>query len=159
MTDAEARTKAIDEVLAASAACEAPALDYGEVEALVDSCRVARTYATATAYAFGEVVHPPTANGHAYRCVKAGLSGAGEPAWPTRDFARVSDGAVTWEEAGPAGASVYDIRRAVHRAWTAKMAKAAKLTRVAAGEVEAHAGEVFEHCREMARRYAPAGVS
>jgi len=42
------------------------------------------------------VVLPNPANGHTYTATVAGISGAGQPAWPTIAGATVTDGTVTW---------------------------------------------------------------
>ncbi|HEY6969618.1 MAG TPA: hypothetical protein VJA94_10465, partial [Candidatus Angelobacter sp.] len=49
----------------------------------------------------GEVITPntgTTGNGHTYRCIVAGTSGANQPNFPTGDQATVTDGSVTWQE-------------------------------------------------------------
>lgn len=44
---------------------------------------------------------PTVANGHVYKVVTAGTSGAGEPAFPTTAGATVADNTVVWQETGP----------------------------------------------------------
>ncbi|MDD4356505.1 MAG: prepilin-type N-terminal cleavage/methylation domain-containing protein [Smithellaceae bacterium] len=55
-------------------------------------------------YLVGDIVVPINNNGHYYQCTIAGMSGANEPAktaWlPTTSPWTVTDGAVTWTEAG-----------------------------------------------------------
>lgn len=53
-----------------------------------------------TAYVVGNVRRKTTDNGHAYICVVAGTSAGTEPTWPTTPGATVTDGTVTWAEAG-----------------------------------------------------------
>ena len=60
----------------------------------------ATAWAANTAYRIGSIRRPTTANGHIYRCVVAGTSGSTEPSWPTARGATVTDGTVTWAEAG-----------------------------------------------------------
>ncbi len=45
----------------------------------------------------GSLVRPSIANGHYYRCIVAGVTGAGEPAWPTVPGDTVADGGATWQ--------------------------------------------------------------
>jgi hypothetical protein len=46
---------------------------------------------------------PTVDNGHAYLCVTAGTSNATQqPTWLKEAGASVTDGGVTWKEAGPA---------------------------------------------------------
>ncbi len=54
-------------------------------------------WTSSTAYALGDVVHPPTINGFVYECVTAGTSGATEPGWGTTQDAVFADGTVTWK--------------------------------------------------------------
>jgi hypothetical protein len=60
-----------------------------------------------TACLVGEMAGPSTIedgvtvaapNGHTYRCIVAGTTGAVQPAWPTTEGAVVVDGTVHWEE-------------------------------------------------------------
>ena len=54
-----------------------------------------------TAYTVGQIVRPATGNGHLYRCVIAGTSGASTPTFPTTSGATVVDNAaITWQECG-----------------------------------------------------------
>lgn len=54
-----------------------------------------------TAYVLDQERIPNTPNGHRYRVIVAGTSGAAEPAWPTASGATVVDGGVTWQCLGP----------------------------------------------------------
>jgi hypothetical protein len=58
--------------------------------------------AATTAYAVDDVVRPAAGNGWLYRCVVAGTTGAGLPAYPTVLGQTVADGGVTWEAYGRA---------------------------------------------------------
>lgn len=53
-------------------------------------------------YVVGELGVPNTDDGHIYVVQGGGTSGAAEPTWPTGAGANVTDGTVTWKEAGPA---------------------------------------------------------
>lgn len=53
-----------------------------------------------TAYTTGDIVVPYYNNGHYYRSTQTGTSSASEPAWPVTNGAAVTDGGVTWTEAG-----------------------------------------------------------
>lgn len=52
------------------------------------------------AYAVNDTVRKVSNNGHVYRCIVAGTSSSSEPTWPTGPGATVTDGSVTWAEAG-----------------------------------------------------------
>jgi type II secretory pathway pseudopilin PulG len=62
-------------------------------------------WAASTAYNVGDEVRPNVPNGHIYRCTQEGTSGASEPDWPIGDT--VTDGSVTWQEAGGSGMGTY----------------------------------------------------
>lgn len=66
-----------------------------------------------TAYLYGQIVRPATANGRSYRCTSAGTSGSGTPSWPTSINATVTDGTVTWRE------NTYQVRQT--KPWTFEM--------------------------------------
>ncbi len=57
-------------------------------------------WAASTAYTVGQMISPPSANGHFYQCTVAGTSGATAPSsWPT-DGSTFTDGGVTWQDMG-----------------------------------------------------------
>lgn len=58
--------------------------------------------AASTAYQVDDVVRPAAANGWLYRCVVAGTTAVGLPAYPTTLGQTVTDGGVTWEAYGRA---------------------------------------------------------
>jgi len=53
-----------------------------------------------TNYVAGAAVVPTEPNGHTYRCIVAGTSGANQPAFPTQSGATVIDGTAKWQEIG-----------------------------------------------------------
>lgn len=57
------------------------------------------TWATGIAKNEGDLVVPTSDNGHVYYCSSGGLTGGSEPAW-TKDGSSISDGTVTWIDAG-----------------------------------------------------------
>jgi len=58
------------------------------------------TWAASTAYSVGQVRVPATGTGYVYQCVVAGTSGTTSPAFPTVFGETVTDGTVTWVNAG-----------------------------------------------------------
>lgn len=59
-------------------------------------------WAASTAYnSAGVHRRPTTYNGHRYRVLQTGTSGATEPTWPTTTGGTVTDGTVVWKEDGP----------------------------------------------------------
>lgn len=86
------------------AECRLPTLGAA-LSLLVDGGRVEAigypipSWQTNMAYAGNAAITPRTANGHQYRSLDAGTSGASEPAWPT-DGGFVSDNTLTWVDFG-----------------------------------------------------------
>jgi hypothetical protein len=93
-----------------------------------DGRRLPPAWATATAYAIGDVVRPvtPGSNNRLYICEIAGTSHATtEPTWPTADSGTVVDNTVTWREASRwfvglknTGTPVAGDTMASHASWT-----------------------------------------
>ena len=128
-----------------------PALSDEEVEAIVDA-QFTAVWAAETEYGFDTRIRPTTRNGHRYKVITAGTSGAIEPSWLTGDYSRTSDGTVLWEEAGADARSAYDVDRAVYEAWMLKAAKASEYF----GKDEQG---IYQRCVDMASRYAPVGIA
>ncbi|HFE31935.1 MAG TPA: hypothetical protein ENJ17_01345 [Gammaproteobacteria bacterium] len=88
--------------------------EYAKMKAELNGLVAAKTqtvtgWQTATTYDSGWVMPSETAdNGHVYLLVGGGggASGSAEPAWPT-DGTTVTDGALTWRDAGPRSSSVF----------------------------------------------------
>lgn len=118
---------------------------------ILDTVLRARYWEASAAKVVGDVVLPTVANGYRYRCTKAGTAGASEPTWPMRQAATVTDGTVEWTEDGPDYDNPYDIRAAIHAAWMLKASRASVLFTDDAGQRE----QVYKHCLEMAKQYAP----
>lgn len=137
--------------------------DPGDLEAVLDARKRADTWAAATAYTYGQVVLPTVRNGHRYRCVQAGTSGATEPVWLKSQGEQQSDGTsspvLTWEEAGPDFDNVYDIRGAIHDAWMLKAVKASLSVDMSQQVGGIQASQVYDHCVEMARKFAPVDIA
>jgi hypothetical protein len=128
-----------------------PTLDDVELTAILDGVQRASFWILSTAFVFGAVVMPATKNGHRYKCTTPGTTAATEPTWPTRDGAVVTDGTVTWEEAGPDYENVFDIRAAAHEAWLVKEAKAVELFDFGNQKLS----QIADRCREKAESFSP----
>jgi len=130
---------------------DTPLLDDVELNSILDSVQRASFWALSTAFTFGAVVLPVTKNGHRYRVVSAGTTAATEPTWPTRDGAVITDGTVTWQEAGADFDNVFDVRAAAEQAWTLKQSKVAQLFDVGSDKLS----QITEQCKQMAEAFAP----
>ena len=58
------------------------------------------TWTTAVAYSTNSIVTPTPSNGHFYKAIQGGVSGASQPAFPTGTGQQVADGSIIWQEAG-----------------------------------------------------------
>jgi hypothetical protein len=159
-----------------------PTLSDTEVGTLVDqTARWSGSWAASTPYVFGDAVIPTIPNGHVYRCVNAGRSGTAEPDWTAYatvdsrlaltvpywstwngfygSSGIVSDGTVTWAEAGPASEQ-YSVRDATHQAWLLKASKASADYDVAEQDGDTlKRSQVMASCERMATRFAPVGIA
>lgn len=137
--------------------------DPGDLEALLDARKRADIWAASTAYSYGQVILPTVRNGHRYRCVQAGTSGATEPTWLKSQGAEQSDGAsspaLTWEEAGPDFDNVYDVRAAIHAAWMLKAMKASLSVDISQQVGGIRASQIYDHCIQMAQKFAPVSIA
>ena len=59
------------------------------------------SWAATTAFGVGAVVAPDTPNGFLYKVSTQGVSGGGEPSWPTTVGNTVTDGTVVWTTINP----------------------------------------------------------
>lgn len=132
-----------------------PELDDVELNSILDDCQRASFWILSTAFAFGDVVLPATKNGHRYKCTTAGTTAATEPTWPTRDGSTVTDGTVTWQEAGPDFDNVFDVRSAAGQAWMVKTAKASVLFNGSGQQTS----QIAEHCKQMAESFDPINIA
>lgn len=164
-TDAEFLTAATDELTAAAQPDIQPVIT-DRVSAILASVKLATTWVNNTAYVVGNVVMPTVRNGHKYRCIQAGTSEAllaDQPDWPVGASAVITEGAsdpiLTWAEDGPELSQIYDVRRAVHKAWLEKAAKASILADVSQQVGGIRSSQIYDHCIKQAERYASAGIA
>jgi hypothetical protein len=79
-------------------------------------------WAATHAYALGDRVAGTPRNGHVYVVTAAGTSGASAPSFPTTSGGTVTDGTVTWQEAGGSWEPTYDLNSAAAEGWRWKAA-------------------------------------
>lgn len=106
----------------------APALTKGdgaspdptkELDAVLLASVRGSTWIANTAYVYDQVVFPTVRNGHKYRVLTPGTSGATQPTWP--DWGYVTDGTVELYEDGADFPNIYDVRRAAYEALDRKV--------------------------------------
>ena len=140
-----------------------PVLTPDELKAILSRHKRAAYWAASTAYAVGDTILPTVGNGHRYVCVQAGTSGATEPTWSKAMGAIASDGTsdpvLKWQEDGPAFKNVYNVRAAIHEAWTVKAGKASLSVDVNQQVGGLKASQIYDHCMKMAQAYAPLEIS
>lgn len=106
----------------------AVAITEDDISKILDdpAVHVASIWVADTEYEIGAKVIPTAnnRNGHWYELIAFDgedvESGATEPSWPTWDNAIVTDGNLTWQEAG-AERSLWDIREGAYQAWQKKI--------------------------------------
>jgi hypothetical protein len=144
-----------------------PELTEAELlEVLEDSARPA-AWVAATAYVVGDFL--TTAAGRLQQCVRAGTSGAAEPAWPGAEYSETlagslvgvrtdeGDGAPLWEDAGVSQPAGYDLRAAAHLGWHRKAERAAGVVDTSDPGRSIKASQAFDHCMRKAASYEPLG--
>jgi hypothetical protein len=136
-----------------------PALTDAEIDAILTETRRGDVWAAGTAYSYGAVGMPTVRNGHAYVVVVAGTSSSTEPTWPRTAASSVSDGTVTWREAGADWGELYDIRRAVYQAYRRKLAKAQDYLTVGGDGQTVNLQQIVQNLEAQARRWQPVSLA
>jgi hypothetical protein len=161
-TIAQQRTAAVALVVLNCQIAVEPAVTQAEIEAAIDKYKMADIWTLSTPYTVGDVVLPTARNGHRYRCVKGGTSGATEPDWLTRDGATITDGsgetAMRWQEAGMDYANVFDVDGCCFEVlgWKVKRCAVAIDQRLPVGAL--NASQIYDHWKELRAQYAPLGM-
>jgi len=128
------------------------------VEEIVQRNVRAVVWTAETAYAVGAKVQPTVPNGHFYECIEAGTSAEEEPTWTTRQgsFFWETDSDLAWEECAlDFDGNLYNTRNAIHECWTLKASMAANQFDISIDQQKWTRSQVYEHCLEMAKAYAP----
>jgi hypothetical protein len=139
-----------------------PTLDATDLEPILANAKVCSLWAASTAYSYGDVVIPTTSkqNGRRYRCIQAGTSASTEPTWSQVYCARMYDGStLIWEECGAQPKSLWDMRAAAHAGWLAKASKVAPDFDFSGAGESYKRSQVYDHCLEMARKFAPVRIA
>lgn len=158
MTDAEERALVGREIERVAAPSVEPVLEAQEVEDAIDSARIAGVWEAGKAYGYGDKVVPASHRGRLYECIEPGTSGGTEPTFPLYDSGQVSDGTVTWREAGRF-TRLYDARRAVCAVLDAKLAKAANDNQFLSDSRGQASSYLFLNLQRLRDRYRPVGVA
>ncbi len=158
MSDATDRTAALATLRLYVQDTVEPTLSSTELDTLIDGNKRASTWIASTAYNYGDVIRPTIRNGHYFRCVQAGTSGATEPDWPKSLSTTITEGAsnpiLTWQEAGPDRANIYDVRTAIHQGWVVKASKASVLYKTDQSGSSFEHQQIYMHCVEQAEKYS-----
>lgn len=145
-----------NKVIAAVPIAVEPMLEDQEIEAILVDVQRATVWVAATVFEYGDVIYPTSRNGHVYKAVIGGTSSTTEPTWPTRDGSGVADGStLRWQEVGRDYGNVFDIPRAINRAWHLKMGKASELMSRKTTGTTFEEQQVFEHCEKMWKSTIP----
>lgn len=133
-----------------------PVISESVMDDIISRHQLATIWDAETEFSVNQVVVPSTRNGHRYRCIVAGTSGATEPTWTRAKGAQRSDGSdgLVWQEDGADFTSLFDKFGAVHEIWMAKAELATALYKD-----RANYQQVYDHCMAMANKWAPAWVT
>lgn len=149
-------------ILCPSAVC--PTLDDVEITQILLRHRRAVLWAADTLFHLGAVVVPTLANrtGSRYRAIEytaAGTdqkTGATEPVWSSTRQSRITDNHIIWEEEGPDYNMVlWDLVGAAREGWLLKASKTVGRVDFTTQSIGVSAGQLHEHCLEMAARFQP----
>ena len=135
-----------------------PAIASETVEEIVNRHKRAEVWQAETAYSIGDRIQPTSPNGHFYECIQAGTSGEEEPTWTTRQGSCLfeTNSELKWEEiATDFDGNLYNTRAAIHECWVLKASMAASQFDISIDQQKWNRSQVYEHCLEMARAYAP----
>lgn len=141
----------------------APVLTSGEIATCTTDALIYSARANSTAYSVGDRVAPATPSGRMYRCIVGGTSASSVPTWPSLRSAYlgqiITDGTVTWEDAGHAPKERYDLNAAIRACWMLKASKAASWVDVNNEDTDYKRSQIIKHCHVMANRYPPIYVT
>ena len=71
-------------------------------------------WSATTSYSTNSIVQPSPANGHFYKAIQGGTSGAAQPAFPTVSGQQINDGSIIWQEAGATNTAAPPPQGAAH---------------------------------------------
>lgn len=153
MTEAEA----ILYVSKKAQTAEFPVVPEDDVIDIVRLNMRAKVWQPNTDYKIGDKVQPTNPNGHFYKCVQNGISGVNEPTWNVRESSRTSDGdTLVWQEfETDFDGNLFNTRTAIHELWLFKAGIAANQFDISIDQQKWNRSQIYDHCKEMARSFAP----
>jgi hypothetical protein len=108
------------------------------------------TWQAATAYAVGAAVVADPRNGSYFTATVAGTSAATQPTWPTTTNATVTDGGVTWKNAGAAAWGwSWSLSTGVRMGWEIKLGRLATVYDFKFGDQTLSRSQMFRNVREL----------
>lgn len=143
-----------------------PIIEPEALDEILNGSAKATIWAVATAYEFGDIVLPTVRNGHRYKCTVAGTSEADaddEPEWGVGAGSILTEGdsdpVLTWMEDGPDFKNLYNVRAAIHAAWMYKAGQASQLYATSQSGSRFEHQQIYDHCIQMAEKFAPVEVA
>ncbi len=135
-----------------------PTIEAETVAEIVRRHKRASVWQPETSYTVGMRVQPTVANGHFYECATAGTSATTEPDWTLKanSISYESGSALIWREiAIDVDGNLYNTRNAIHECWCLKASLSAKDFDISIDQQKWTRSQIYEHCMEMAKAYAP----
>ena len=162
---------ALAQLQAACAPSAEPVLTDADLTAILNDNALASVWTPNTVFQFGDRIVPTIPNGRVYTISQnadgtyGGTSGSVEPSpwtifgnWPGPGEAYQNDGTLRWRD-DDREVGLWDVRAAIYDAWMMKAGRASEKISTGSDRAIFAQQQIYDHCTDMARTYAPYGIS
>lgn len=150
MNDAEDKKAALNKLMRLCEINSTPKLTVDELEEILESNQIVRTWQADTVFEYGQGVRPTIGVGYWFKVIKPGRTGMTEPSWRSSfsvEMAvgtKITDNEVVYQEMGVDLGNAYNVRAAAYEGWQTKCSRSARFT--SGGPQMA---SIHQHCIEM----------